>query len=574
MTYEKVRIVSASHPGFEGYEIAKRPSIIGNGACDSLVDVVGHIQGMCYRDIGWRLPIDVQYTGGVEVNPTFNLDNMFLLKGTNMRRPGIWANNSFPATSEQMLMWKPGAITVFYDYIDNGLIKYKQDNPGCVIVVRFNHPQNWRNDITNSAYARGREVASKWDTLKKLDPYVYVGNEVNLHYEDGDDNAGNQYKYETKEFYQQWGKWVKENAKAIKDLVPEMKLVCAPTASGHHEDGAPDDNGNPKEGWAGFDYLYETIAKYFDNIICHHDYWGHSGGCVEEWLYGPELSTWYAYRWKRVAKLFKTRYNKDIRFIIDECGNMQANHPNFTQQVIDYSTKCLQDSRIIAMTYFLWNDPTNSAGNVMNSWVQRIPNLQSHIQRLKDMPDVVISTSATPPVTPQVTPPVVIPPVVEPPVTPPVQTGPVEITGDNLSVAVSYPPGLNLIIANWINKNAVVKVKGPFGGQRQTFANTKMEFARSGFANDGGFELYCEAKGLYTLDIDGYIIKVDFDGCCMKLIFSQGIIPPVIPPVEELKTWCVVPKSGLMTKTKAADVFASLQANELTKNLFELKEVK
>jgi hypothetical protein len=105
-----------------------------------------------------------------------------------------------------------------------------------------------------------------------------------------------------------------------------------------------------------------------------------------------------------------------------------------------------------------------------------------------------------------------------------------------------------------------------------------MEFARKGYANDGGFELYCEAKGVYTLDIDGYIIKVDFDGRCTKLIFSQTttppVMPPVTPPVEEPKVWCVVPKTGLMTKENAEKLYATLQANELTKNLFELKEVK
>ncbi len=573
MTYEKLEIVSASHPGFTGYELAKRPSIIGNSTFDSLVSVSSIIKGVYYRDIDWRLPLDIRYTGGVETKPDLNPDNLFILKGKTMRRPGIWANNGFPATSEQMLMWKPGAITVFYDYIDEGLVKYKQDNPGCVIIVRFNHPQNWRNDITNSAYARGREVASKWDTLKKLDPYVYVGNEINLHYENGDNDAGNQGKYETREFYNQWGIWVATCARVIKDVVPEMKLVCPPFASGHHEDGAPNDDGNITEQFAGYDSLQEIITRFFDNIICHHDYWGNSGGCVDSWLYGSEASTWYAYRWKRVAKLFKTRYNKDIRLIIDECGNMQANHPNFTQQVIDYSTKCLQDSRIIAMTYFLWNDPTNSPGNVMNSWVQRIPNLQAHLQRLRDMSDVVISTPTIPPVTPPIIPPVVIPPTVEPPVTPPAQASPVEIIGADLSVVVSYPPGLNLIIANWLNDDAVVYVTGPMGGKRQTFTKNKLEFAQR--PGQGGFELYCEPKGIYTLEIDGYIIKVNFDGRCMKLIFSQTTTPPVTPPpIEEPKIWCVVPKTGLMAKAQAELLFATLQANELTKNLFELKEVK
>ena len=50
-------------------------------------------------------------------------------------------------------------------------------------------------------------------------------------------------------------------ADVIKNIVPEMKLITPPFAFGHHEDGSPDDEGQPKEGWAGYDYLYETVQR-------------------------------------------------------------------------------------------------------------------------------------------------------------------------------------------------------------------------------------------------------------------------------------------------------------------------
>jgi hypothetical protein len=308
-----------------------------------------------------------------------------------MRRPGLWVANGGPTDPAKMLSWRPGSITCFFEYLTaNQVWSYKAQNPEVPVIIRFQHPYRWHQDPAGWAGSMGDMVASKWPELQRLDPYVYFANELNLHYENGDNNPNNQPNYETQEFYQRYADWVRMTADRIKQHAPDMKLVCPPFAFGHHEDGAPDDDGNPTEGWAGYDYLADTIRDYFDNIITFHAYWGHAGGSVHDWLYDPNLSSWYAFRWQRILKLFERRYGIQARIIIDEAGNFAADDPDFTDQIIYHARECLSDERIIAITYFLWEDPTDSPGNLPNSWVQRCLNLDDHLARLAAMPDVEI----------------------------------------------------------------------------------------------------------------------------------------------------------------------------------------
>jgi hypothetical protein len=274
----------------------------------------------------------------------------------------------------------------------NRVWDYKAQNPEATIIVRFQHPRQWHQDPPGWARWMGEMVASKWPELQQLDPYVYFANEMNLHYENGDHDAGNQPDYESPEFYQRYAEWVRMTADHVKQNAPEMKLVCPPFAFGHHEDGAPDNDGNPTEGWAGFDYLADTIRDYFDNTIAFHTYWGHGGGSVYDWLYDPSLSSWYAFRWRRVLKLFEHRYDIPARVIIDEAGNFGAADPDFTDQIIYHASECLADERVIAITYFLWEDPTGSPGNIPNSWAQRCLDLDDHVTRLAAMPNVEIQS--------------------------------------------------------------------------------------------------------------------------------------------------------------------------------------
>jgi len=279
-----------------------------------------------------------------------------------------------------MLGWRPGAVCSFVDYLGmNHVAQYHADNPDAPIIIRFQHPQNWWQSPTESAINQAGYVVSKRAEIRDLSPYVYFWNELNLHYENGDPNAGNQGNYETQSWYEKVGDWTLEVADRIKERAPDMRLVCPPFAYGHHEDGAPDDNGIPTEGWAGYDYLAETVRSHFDNKICGHYYWGDSGGSIRDRLYDPVLSSWHAFRWRRVRKLFQARYGFTPQFLIDEAGNFGASDPDFTDQCAYYARETLMDPGVLALCFFMWQDPTNSPGNVPNSWVQRCQNLDQHI---------------------------------------------------------------------------------------------------------------------------------------------------------------------------------------------------
>ncbi|MFQ5614515.1 MAG: SpoIID/LytB domain-containing protein, partial [Anaerolineae bacterium] len=309
-----------------------------------------------------------------------------------------WVANGVPTDPEKMLSWRPGALTCFYDYLrPNRVFEYKARYPEALIVVRFAHPRHWQEDPATTAQNLGYYVAAQWPSLRDLDPYVYFGNEMNLHYESGDPDGSRQPRYETREFYEKYAAWVRTVAEVIKNRVPEMKLVTPPFAYGHGEDGAPDDSGQPSAGWAGYDFLADTIRQYFDNIITFHSYWGHGGGSVKDWLYDPVLSTWYAHRWQRVLKLFKTRYGIDARVIIDEAGNFAAGDPDFSQQIIDHAMTCLTDPRVLAVTYFLWEDPTFSPGNLPNAWTHNVQRLDEHVTRLAALPDFPVGGDDTAP---------------------------------------------------------------------------------------------------------------------------------------------------------------------------------
>jgi hypothetical protein len=54
-------------------------------------------------------------------------------------------------------------------------------------------------------------------------------------------------------FCQSCANWVHITADVIKQQVPEMKLVCPPFTSGHHDDGAPN------WGRVPMDVAYRTV---------------------------------------------------------------------------------------------------------------------------------------------------------------------------------------------------------------------------------------------------------------------------------------------------------------------------
>jgi hypothetical protein len=283
-----------------------------------------------------------------------------------------------------MYSWQPGAVACTYNYLAaNNVFGYKAANPTVPVIVRFPHPPLWHQNPAESARQLGQFVASKWPELRTLNPYVYFAHQLNLHYESGNPNPAEQAKFTTPAFYQLYANWVRTTADVIKNAAPDMQLVTPPFAFGFNEDGSPNSDGVPTLGWAGYDFLADTIRVYFNNILTFHAYWGYpTGGSVPDWLYEPELSSWYAFRWQRLLKLFEARYHLQARLIIDEAASFGPADPDFTTQLLYFARQCLDDPRVIALTYYLWADTTGDVRSQRNAWT-RIPNLAHHLEQLK-----------------------------------------------------------------------------------------------------------------------------------------------------------------------------------------------
>jgi hypothetical protein len=464
------------------------------------------------------------------------------------RRPGIWVANGHPGDTTMMYSWRPGAVTCIYDHLQaNQVFEYRTANPSVPIIVRFMHPKNWQEDPTTCAKNYGAEIASKWNDLKVLDPYVYFANEMNLHYENGDPDVGNQHLYETIEFYQKYANWVRVTADTIKSTVPEMKLVTPPFAFGHHEDGAPE-NGVPKEGWAGYDYLSSTIKNYFDNILTFHAYWGDATGSKKERLYDPEISSWYAFRWRRVLELFEQRYKVKARMIIDEAGNFGLKDQDFFEQISYFGQECLEDERVLALTFFLWSDPTGNAGNLPNAWVQGIPDLPGLVAKLKAMPDVAISSTEP---SPEPSPPDEIPEPEPPDTEPPLP----EI---KYTMTIETGDGLPIIVGNWVEAGKEVILISPSGLELgRTRTGNKTEYG------EGGFEAgYANDPNKHELFIDGNEFEVD-GGKFTRLSFKPT------SDVNEL-TGRLVSKD--LPVARLEKILLILESQEMTKGIFEIVE--
>lgn len=428
------------------------------------------------------------------------------------RRPGIWGSNGNNPNLDLMLSW-PGAITCIYDYLSSNGVDFARQHPEMPLIIRFLHPQNWQENPAQSASDLAQQVISKWPTIRDLNPYVYFANELNLGYESGRPDIP---ALDTENFYQRCGLWITDVAKQIKNAIPEIRLVTPPWAFGHNEDGEPVD-GIPKIGWAGYDYLQEAVKDYFDNILTFHAYWPHG---TDE-LYDPELSSWYAFRWRRVLELFKVRYGLDCRMIIDEAGNMDPARPDFFDQVKYFSEECLSDGRVIAVTYFLWADPTGH--NNINSWVDKIPDLENFCQRLAALPDVQIATPGEPEPDPGPE------PTPEPEPEPSPEPSQPEMVAE-------YTPG-SAVIRGDLGEAGIELTLTFWGNKALARSGHKSEIG--GKQVKGGFEFVTYGDGDYGLEWGGYAYTVKVRGQnTITLSFGDGGETKLV----ELRTVKPIPK--------------------------------
>lgn len=309
---------------------------------------------------------------------------------TEYKKAGLWGINGWATADDMMYSWDPDTVLVIYDYITNNrVVEYKQRNPRAQIIVRFVHPDNWLDEIEVSAQNTAREIIGKWQNdavLRDLDPLIIIMNEPNLGGECGDHDIGNQWKYETPEHYANIGLWFGTAAKMIKEACPDMRLLPPPMAYGHKEDGEPSlETGEPKLGWAGYDYLEPPIKEYCDRNLAAHFYWGNGAGSNKVWLYPEQEGTWHAFRWQRVLKLWETRYGYQPTIWIDETGNFAPGDTDFTEQCEYYANNTLCNEYIGGLCFFLWDDDFHSSGNEINSWRAHVIDLPAHVERMKNL---------------------------------------------------------------------------------------------------------------------------------------------------------------------------------------------
>lgn len=500
----------------------------------------------------WDFQFDWRNCAGGQL-PVVRLlkDNPGRIKGedemTNTRRMGIWGVNYWQESQTNlMLSWSPGALTCFFDYMQaNHVRAYKDKNPGADIIIRFMHPQNWQDEPEVSARNYGREIGGKWPELKSLEPYVYFANEMNLHYENGDPNVGNQWRYERPEFYEKYARWVRWTAETVIDIAPDMRLVCPPFAFGHHEDDAPIDGVQPD--WAGYDWLAETIKDYFDNIITFHAYWlGRDHAPDTKRLYDQD-APWYAFRWRYLADMFHRRYDMAVKIIIDECGNFSVRDGDLYDQLFYFAQQSLSDPRVLAVTPFLWSDPTYSAGNLPNAWAQGVPDLPGLVNKLKAMPNIKVGEAIPlPPPEPEP------PPAPEPEPEPPPPAPQIEMTVED-----GPPNALPLIVGNWLEPNKIVRLYSPYDTPvGQTRTGNKQEYGPNGF--EAG---YAHNPGSYTLEIDGNEFQVEGGGfrhLSFQKTGADNILVRIVS--DELK------------KSRADKILQLLNENQMTKGVFNIEQ--
>ena len=314
-----------------------------------------------------------------------------------MRRPGIVAPNGIPTNPKLMLGWKPGAVSCDVRFLQqNNLFAYKQAHPDATIIVRFEHPADWFTDLEATAVQYARQIAAKWNAIKPLQPLVIFAEAMNLAITaDGAFDPARQPIFESEQFYRSAGWWITRVAQVVKYLAPEMQLVAPPFSPGRHEDGAPDAQGNITEPFAGYDFLADAVRTYFDNRLAVYACWGDDTGSRREWLQDPQQSAWHAFRWRRVLSLFEKRYNISAKVVINRACNFATYDPDFFEQIVFFARHTLNDARVAALTFYLWEDPSFDPATIFNVWTQYLPDLPAFTQRLAALPDIL--PGSTPP---------------------------------------------------------------------------------------------------------------------------------------------------------------------------------
>lgn len=204
------------------------------------------------------------------------------------------------------------------------------------------------------------------------DPFVGVSaaNEQNLHYENGDNDPANQWKYRTPEHYAKIGRWNLTFWREVDRLRPDRKALAVWSALAYGHDAVP---GVPESEYA-VPELREAI-RYCD-LAATHPY-----GQLK-WPNGPDTvpggadQFWHMLRDFRPAGFdgphdpggFLAQF-PDMPLLLTESGTFTHSRPERTTETIAAMRGLLQaaaaSGRVLGVTWFIWNSDDSHADNVI-----------------------------------------------------------------------------------------------------------------------------------------------------------------------------------------------------------------
>lgn len=296
------------------------------------------------------------------------------------RRYGLWATNSGqnPDISRMVSLVKDGCYTLMHSAFSVAEARYIVGRwPEADILVRH-HCYDWPNQ---DPVEWARTVFERMEEYKPLGIRRLVGaNEPNL-------EPHNDF---TRTRFEHFGRWYGAFVEKIRHLdLDDRVIVHFPAfAAGHHED-LP----HPEEGWIGLDLDEMVFAMNECDAVNFHTYWDPDEGPLREM--GKRGGGLRYHVGREVLK----QAGIDLPIWIDEAGPW--GQPWRMEQIAAHSEQCQQDG--VAVTYFLWSDPTNNAGNVLNEWYRHVNEAQlTSLQIMWDaIADKKISAQITPPPQPQ-----------------------------------------------------------------------------------------------------------------------------------------------------------------------------
>jgi hypothetical protein len=323
-----------------------------------------------------------------------------------------------------------GAVTLLH--LNMGWFpKLRHNRPNRLLHIRMYTPDWTKVDPSAWADQAVSELGKfgVWD-----DPCAAVSsaNEQNLHYECGDGDPANQWKYQTADHYTRIARWDMAFWRRVDELVPRRKALRASPAFAYGHDAIP--------GTPGSEYQVSAVQEMMEasDILCAHPY------AQLNWDIGPltapggQLQYYFMCNdfrpagWKNSQEpnwvgrdpggLLAQFPHKPVLF--SECGTfshgLAAKTPQTWGAIDAFYRLCVASSQVIGCTWFIWNSGKEHRDNLIypNETLRRLFVDAPRYAAPRELP-VARERPAPPAPPPPASPPPAPPPPAPPPPPPP-----------------------------------------------------------------------------------------------------------------------------------------------------------